>query len=107
MRIWKEELGGITYQWGTCPDGISRCLGNENDSREIIEQRARVAAQKAQRIKRVENKIHAKHPELQLYSGFLPDYDTNWPKEKAGYYIYVLKSRKKNGKYQILYAEKI
>lgn len=103
MRIWIEELGGIRHKWCQCSDGISRCLGEEKDSDEIIKMRACFAVARAERLKKIEEDLRALCPEKQIFQGFLPCDDTEW-QGKGSEYMYVLKDRKRHGKYQVLQA---
>ena len=107
MKIHIEELGGIKSKWCSCPDGILRCLGDEKEPDEIIFKRAISAAKFAQKVEKIEAQMRIDFPGCQLYRGSLPAFDVDYNDSYNGEYIYVLKNRKKNGKYQILHAEKI
>jgi len=100
MRIWIEELGAIRYKWALCRDGIARQLGRANESNEVIIDRAEKAVQAKEKADRLEAGLRSKYPDKQIYSGFLPASDVEWD-EQGGYYLYILKDRKKHGKYQV------
>jgi len=106
MRIWIEERGCIQSKWGLCSDGISRLLGDVSDPDAEIKKRAVKIVENNRKEKEIEDFIRATYPGKQIYQSYLPTYDVAWDGDND-WYMYVLKDRRKKGKYQILYAAKI
>jgi hypothetical protein len=102
-KIWIEEVGCIRHKWVSCKDGISRCLGTADEDDEVVIERGRGAVRMKERMEQLENKLRREHPGKQIYHGFLPAYDVDWDGQE-GMYLYVLKNRRRGGKYQVLAA---
>jgi len=68
--------------------------------------RSGAAVARAERLAKIENSLSVLYPKRQIFQGFLPCDDTDFG-GKLSEYVYVLKDRKRHGKYQILQAVNI
>jgi len=105
-KVSYEELGGIKHAWVKCSDGISRCLGRFGDDEEEMIEKGEASVRAAKEVKIAENYLEAKYPNLPKYIEHLPSPDIEFDGEE-GEYIFVLKSRKRRGKFVILEAIKL
>lgn len=64
---------------------------------------ARQLWERRDRIDGLAAQLHAQYPDLQVYENRLPSCDTDTPVGlPAGVYVYVLKDRRKAGRWQVL-----
>jgi len=108
MKTYRQALGGITRIWVLCPDGVWRSLAaeHENIDKSELEARAEAAAKAAQKVKEAEEELRRLYPGEGLFRGPLPTHDVEWD-GPPGYYVYVLRRRKRRGKYRVLGAIKV
>jgi len=108
IEFFKTETGCITYLWIKFPEKPAVCVGNvnENISKEEAIDRGKKYWEREDKIKKITIELQEKYPGYQIYIGFLPCNDCTFEGEYAQY-IYVLKNRRKNGKYQIEEAIKV
>ena len=106
MHIWQQEFGGIRNWWVALDGEPARCCGHvDSTTQEEAIALARSGAALATKKREIMDIIRSEYPESQIYSGFLPSYDTTWEGEE-GWYLYVLCPRRKGGKYRIAKAVK-
>lgn len=107
-EFFKTETGCITYFWIKFSEKPAVCVGNinENISKEEAIDRGKKYWEREDKIKKITTELQEKYPGYQIYIGFLPTRDCEF-KGEPGQFIYVLKNRCKNGKYQIKEAIKI
>ena len=103
--ITYQEFGGIRQAWVRLPGRPALCLGELGDPESALIEWAVEAWAEADRVKTVKAEFQVKHPDSQIYRGWLPTTDDNieWTGEE-GEYFYCLKNRRKKGKYQIAEA---
>ena len=100
QRIHREELGCIWSKWIRLPGLPLMCMGeNKTPDKEII-QRAISQYKSRYNKRKIDNKLSSKYPYKQLYESMLPESDVEFTGD-PGLYIYVLKTRRRHGKYQV------
>ena len=100
--ITKYELGGIRHIEVRLPNRPAVSIARDDDNLSDIEliKRATSYWQARDREESISNTLKTKYPDKQVYIGVLPTHDIDTTLN--GYYAYVLKDRKRQGKYQIL-----
>jgi len=108
VKFFKVEAGGIISLWVQLPRRVTVCVAEvgENISEEEAIKRAEAYWERKDRIEKPTAKLHEKYPGQQIYIGFLPCGDCIFEGEYSEY-VYALKLRRKNKKYQIKEAIKI
>jgi len=106
VELHKEESGCILSWWASVPGHPTRCVGRVDDTtKEEAAQRAIKIAYNSDLWAELETNLHLEFPNKQIYKGS-PSMcrDINWAGLPDKEYLYVLKDRRKHGKYQILRA---
>jgi len=99
-RIHIEELGDIKSKWISLPNLPLMNMGRAEEPDSVIIQRG-LQVYKDRMIKnQVQEKLRGKYPLKQIFEGTLPTYDVEFT-GKPNWYLYVLKDRKRRGKYQV------
>lgn len=104
--ITRHELGGIRYVGVRLPNRPSVTVARDSEdlSDTQLGQRAVAYWQARDREDSLANALRQKY-HRQVYIGTLPTYDVET--ELKGSYAYVLKDRRRHGKYQILEAMRL
>ena len=104
--ITKYELGGIRYIEVRLPNRSSVSIARDDEglSDTQLEQRTIKYWQARDNQETIANTLRRKYGK-QVFIGCLPTHDIETALE--GNYVYVLKDRRKRGKYQILEAIKL
>jgi len=104
VKLHQEEFGGIRSWWASVPGHPLRQVGHvDTVSRENAINYAMRAAENADAWQVIENTLRENYPNFQIYQGLANTPDINWPVNMDPWqeYMYILKPRRKNGKYQI------
>jgi hypothetical protein len=99
-EVFYEEFGGIEHAWVRLPGRPAICVGQRGDSEEELVRRALVAWERRDWIRHLEETLRGRHPGQQIYRGYLPTPDADWP-GIGGEYLYVLTQRRQRGRYRI------
>lgn len=101
------ELGGIRSWWVAIPGEPQRCVGRVD---ELTQQEAIVRgeqlAKQAVTVRMRTQALQDRWPNAQIFRGYLPAYDVEWH-GASGEYLYVLRPRRKLGKYVVAEAVKL
>ena len=102
-NITKYELGGIRYISVRLPNRSAVTVARDDAELSVmqLEQKAIAYWQFRDNEETVANALRQKH-NRQVYIGYLPTHDIET--ELEGNYVYVLRNRRRHGKYQILEA---
>ncbi len=107
VNFFKEITDGAIYYWVKLPGKISVCVAINEDIGEIDAiKRAINYWNRKNKIDKSITLLKEKYPDKQIYLGFLPSGDCEF-KGEFGQYVYILKDKRKNKKFQIKDALKI
>ncbi len=98
--ITYHEFGNIQHAWVRLAGEPARCVGRRGEPESELIARAERAAKCAAHQRTLEIELRRRYPGRQIYTGFLPADDTHYD-GPAGEYIYILRRRRRRGKYLI------